>query len=501
MPIYNSLLGYKCQTESDRVIEYPLGLLDLFTDHIITFEQMKYPIILNDCSNNVYDKDSLIKWLYKSNKDPATGVEMKKLIKFTPFINFFVSMILLEKQNDKLLFHVPNIDLINLFRLIKYTVDSNNNKTNEKENYDHSSSNVNTDPQLIQLDIKYYLKSFETKKDFQIYSSYYDITNLEITDEDIKILKDGEHEVYNCVGNKYSKTAFEPYYDFNLQDILINDVVTGLRIKDPIMNSNNVLLDKNTEDKNQNGYTCSTLEEFLSSRHDYDCKIIYNNILDVFVKNKVDLTEKPKNYQDHMKDNMCSFYDIFKNTNPSLKLRYGDFYISSNSTMEYMYAEYIKFMESDLVKSDDYNKKKELISKYIKSDTNLLVKATYGGDYGPLEKFRKDINFPILSFTGVYSDDFSLLDLNNAVFNNDKKNPAGGLKGRDFIGTNLSGSTFKNIDFSACSFIACNLINTSFIDCVFRECAFYKNIVNDETDISSSKFDKMSSERWIADTN
>ena len=78
--------------------------------------------------------------------------------------------------------------------------------------------------------------------------------------------------------------------------------------------------------------------------------------------------------------------------------------------------------------------------------------------------------------SGCFTDDFSLMDISFTGINGN----GGGvvLKGRDFIGSNLSFSHLINIHFSVTSFIGTNLSLTTFTNCIFHGCTFNGAILN-----------------------
>lgn len=475
---YTSLLGYKCQTKSKKTIEYPIELLELFNDPL-TFNPMKYPILIDDHPFVIYDLDNLIKWFCQSNKEPFSGVDLTKLIKFSTVINFFVAMVLLEEKDDKLIFHIPNIDLINLFELIRYTITYNNNKKNIQNN--NMTTNINTDNKIIQLDIEYYYEK-PVDKTIKKYNIYTDLTGCQLVAE-IKNPK-----IINCSGMPVSESYFENYYNYNLVDILLNDIVSGKPLIDPIiLNDYNIILDKSIL-RNRKSYRIPSIESYII-KHDekkplIDCKILFNKIKTAFNNCNIELTFKEKNYENCINDDTkYNFYEIFDHTKKSLNLRNSDFYMSSNTTYQYMYNEYRKLVDSNLEnKYLNFKEKKRFLSNMIKNNIDILLKPNYGTAI--LGKYKSEIGFPVLSqYDGYYCDDFSLLDLDNIKITNGNN-----LKGRDFIGTNFTNTEFVNVDFNLNSFVGSNLKNTKFINCKFKECVFYKSLTNN-THLINCEFD------------
>ncbi len=148
----------------------------------------------------------------------------------------------------------------------------------------------------------------------------------------------------------------------------------------------------------------------------------------------------------------------------------GDFYMSCNTTIENMYNKYKELeKEIDSGKYANFKEKQVYLSNIIKNDPSIITKQTFSG--GRLEKYRSQINFPVLSGYGTYSEDISLLDISNIHFVGLEDGKTS-TKGMDFIGTNCSGTIFENITFMIAAFICTNFEKTKFINCKFIECVF-----------------------------
>lgn len=433
---YDSLFGFKCQTESNKIILYPIELLEIFKDPI-TFELINDPILINQFPNIVYDKNSLMEWFYHSNKEPFCGIELNKFIKFTPILNFYIALSLLEKKDDLLIFHQPNIDLINLYELMSCVISSNNKKQNNVK-FLNKYKNLNINHDTIQLDLEY----------------------------------------YNCFGIEKDKKYFEQYYDFTLQDLLLNDFKTGKTINNPII-TGNIIMDVSTLIE-KSSIKLESIEKFIVGKKGLDCSIIFNNIKDKFESLGIDYFIKERNC--NKEDELFSFLNIFINEK-SLKLRQNDKFLSCNKTYEYIYEQYSNLIKNININYKDFDKKKAFLSQMIKKDLMILTKQKCGWD-GILENYKKDINFPVLSLCEYYSEDFSLLDLDNLEIKTDSV-----LKGFDFIGTNFENTKLVDISFSSNAFIASNLINSRFINCDFDNTVFYKTITKNTTFLNC-RFDK-----------
>lgn len=161
---YKCLLNYICQTKSTNIIKYPKEILNIFNDPI-NFTLMQSPIFIKNHPFEIYDKQSLITWFYRSNKEPVTGIELDKRFEFVYILNYYIAMILLEEHEDYLIFHKPDIDLINLCELVDYIIKCKNNKKINPTHLDKNYIfNFNPCNKIIELDIDcYYVGHLEKK--------------------------------------------------------------------------------------------------------------------------------------------------------------------------------------------------------------------------------------------------------------------------------------------------------------------------------------------------
>ena len=195
--------------------------------------------------------------------------------------------------------------------------------------------------------------------------------------------------------------------------------------------------------------------------------------------------KKPEDYKDHRVHDALE--SIFDNEYFRQAWRKGDFYLSTNTTYEYMFSEYQKLI-ANKDKYPNFENNRIFLSKMIKAEPNILIKAEYG--YDPImENIREQLHFPVISNNGPYSDDYSFLKLDHTVFKT--TDPNNHIKGRDFVGTDFSGTRFEGLHFMVCSFIANDLINAKFINCQFNETVFYKVSGIHRVEFVNCKFDKL----------
>jgi hypothetical protein len=426
MVIYINLLGQQTHTESEEQYTYSPDLLDIFKD-CISLDFIKNPVIIIAKPTTIHDQYNLIEWFSRSDTDPTTGVKINGEFKLKYVLNYIVAMTLLEydQVHEKLIFHKPNIDLVNLIKLVEQIYKSNNN-------------NTFTDDGLVHLDLDFYTK-FST-----------------------------------CRG--YTNN-FTNYFKYKLEDILINDVYSGLPLVNPVI-IKNLILNKETFIFESSGYVVGSLRGELlvndsSAKNVVDVGIVVGKLREYFKKNEY----VEKNLAEAL-DKMYCMYGFYSsengckryfNTSMRTDIRNGDFYLYSTKTYEYIYNKYLQYKQ--ILSKPEFVHKLKLINSCFSKKTSMLTNPLYGYTTEMLE-LRECLNFPILSNDGPYTDDFSFLDINDLILVPSGKNVD--LKGREFVGTNFFGTEFHNMTFSVCTFVASNLTNAIFSNCEFRECVFYK---------------------------
>ena len=118
---YTSINGYNVYCDKNaKIVKCDPKLLELFYD-CFTLDVMKKPIYI-PITEQVYDRQSAIDRFAKSNKDPLTGKDVTVgNLKFIPQLNYFLAMLCLEKHEDTLLFHKPNMNMMDLLTLAEHT--------------------------------------------------------------------------------------------------------------------------------------------------------------------------------------------------------------------------------------------------------------------------------------------------------------------------------------------------------------------------------------------
>jgi hypothetical protein len=404
---------------------------------------MTNPVIITSSPVAVYDHINLIEWFSRSDTDPSTGAKIRGQFKTKYILNYIVAMTLLEHdlENSVLIFHKPNIDLINLIKLIEQIYKSKNCNT-------YGSNDI------VHLDLDYYTK-FTTDREY--------------------------------------KNNFTEYLKYKLEDILINDVYSGLPLVNPII-VNNLILNKESFICKSSGCIINSLQRELQIIDDktnsINAGILVNKLKTNFAFATGEFKEKNLKNLIEKAYSTFSFYSNDSsikrcfNTSVRTDIRNGDFYLYSTKTYEYIYKKYLEYTIQLAI--PEFQKKLSIINNCFSKNTSFLTSPKYGYST-PMLELRENLNFPILSNEGPYTDDFSFLTASNGIFIFDEKNAD--LKGREFVGTNFSNTEFYNGHFSVCTFVASNLTNVTFNNCKFKESVFYKCDMN-KCKFNNCTFDK-----------
>lgn len=451
---YTNILEQKCLTKLERTIEYPLDILKIFED-VVTSDIIKTPILLRGHPYALYDKISLIEWFSRSNIEPVTGVKMKDNISFVTVVNFYAAMMLLEIKGNKLVFHQPDMDLINFLELASNLL---KNKKFRKELTEHC--NQKNDPQC----------------------------SCKIVSPEYISL---DHDMYSAKVDSNKEYMF-----FTLEDLLVNDWLTGKPIVKPIITSDGLLVNDPGEQINyylQTKYPAggsSGTTHYIRSDNrgsSIDGSYLLKTINNIFpeakrsrhtIKNtKKDNSKVVKSWWSDVNDyvfDIIQYDHIFESVGEAATLRGNDFYMSSSSTYVYMYSEYMKIIKNP---PKDFEKNKKILSDLVKKHPYYVSSPRYSYD-GLFMQLREELKFPVIC-GNTYADDFSLLDLDGCNFDgsytrDDGVKDTASMKGREFLGASLKKTTFKNFHFSVTAFIGIDLTETEFINCKFYECVFYK---------------------------
>src|SRR5438045_2397348 len=123
---YRSLNGYEVrQTPGTKILQYPIDIENIFIDDVFHADFFKCPIIINTYPDYVYDKLTLFEWFSRSNINPFNGIKMDNKVQYTHILSLFAAGLLLEKKDNKLLFHVPEMNLENFMTLAQEILYSN----------------------------------------------------------------------------------------------------------------------------------------------------------------------------------------------------------------------------------------------------------------------------------------------------------------------------------------------------------------------------------------
>ncbi len=143
---FKCIFGFNCLINEITQLEYPQSIENVFMDNVISYDFFKCPIIIKEIPNCIYDKLSIFEWFSRSNINPLSGVEMKNKIQYVHVVNLFAAGLLLEKNNNKLIFHVPDMSLQNFLNLSSILVCEklqDNIDFNKWINYQHRTPSNN----------------------------------------------------------------------------------------------------------------------------------------------------------------------------------------------------------------------------------------------------------------------------------------------------------------------------------------------------------------------
>ena len=195
MITFTNILGYKCVTTSEHTICYGQDVIAEIINDPISHTPINHAIILCDQPYNIYDKDTLLEWFTRSNKEPCLGIEMNDLAKYSKYMPLCVIAMLLENAGDCYIFHRPRTHIFNLYQLVKHIMNSNGTYTTKIEDRD-----------------KFVRRTWEKN----IAKLPFD----KITEEKL-IYLDESFYVYDD-----NKPFPELYYDYDIQTILLQDMIT-----------------------------------------------------------------------------------------------------------------------------------------------------------------------------------------------------------------------------------------------------------------------------------
>ena len=404
---FTNLLGINCFTKSEKIIEYPLELLELFIDPI-TLDYFKKPIVQNDYPHNVYDLATLCEWYAENDIEPLTGVKVVKKLNYCYLTNIICAMSLLEVGENKLYFHQPAIDLLNYIHLVKCAFDNNFTNKYEKD--------------LFLLDIDYYL-AMNDKPTF---------TNIKI--------------------------IFDDYCYFNLEDILVNDIYTGERITQPILTNSNTfkhyIIQNDIKSKND-----TELSKFP------DCEILFGKISKYFPQNTSRTKKIGMVFKKVFEDNsigkqaiqcLCGFNECFENK--------ALIYLNTAPTAKEIY-------ENVYETNDEFKKIKKVISNLAKEIMSYghkfhTLKKAFGFVNFSCHLQEDDYSFidiTNLCIIGMKTRSSYFMETN---FSCSKLRDSKFMQSY-FVASDFTNCVFEKCTFEECSFYKVKFTNTTFKDCIF----------------------------------
>lgn len=495
---YKSINGFDIKIDPDAPIkELPIQFLDLFIDPITT-TYFKYPVCIVE-SGQIYEKETIIKWFGISNKDPLTGIIIEiGNLNIIPVLNYFLMELCLELVDNKLLFHTPYGDILNLLtlsdeyfhgctlkKIIEPGISGNYIKTSDEKIFtydlmmaiDDNYVHLNMADYLYKLNVKEIMDC--TKKPSYQCTYYFD------------------NVINNTVLNGIRFDNNYRYGYINFEDILFNCPITGYSMyNNCIISTCGILMHKkmfNIDFKysNTNGLYLSGCLQLLQTKNIVNITT-HNNIFELFGKNIIEndfdlVTTNDRLINDNLFNNnsinitdVKNSIDITDVKNYLIKNKILDLqivkYPSMYYTIKYQYFDTKKEQKYVICNSDQntYNfflQYKENIDINIQNKLNSMVTVDNIDSFkSTIIKMREQFGFPTLhcSEEHIYGNDYSFFVLKNM-------RPIG----KYFKLVYFIGSTLKKIDFIKCKFTYCKFIATEmqlchFIDCEFSNCTFFK---------------------------
>jgi hypothetical protein len=432
MITYKSISGYTCKTESIRGIIYPLSILEIFSDQYNPSRPIiKYPVIFN---NYICDKESVANTLYTKQKHQLFNHDTT--IKFIPIINLHMALLLLEIRNDCVIFHLPNIDIINLLHLTSYIIKYGNNKI---KNSKYPVLDINQS--VIQLDKNIY--------------------------------------VDDCC----STDPFNSYFEYSLQDILVHDIFTGKILDNPVITKNGLILNRSTL-KIDNYCNLNTTSQYLVNPGNFKLIGLPFRFQQIFANLKQHNIIIEKDVSKCFNATLIRLQEVF-NTNTINDL-----------SLSYILAEKYGIHKYNNAIIEINNNKK--IKKQLENIANtirkkpILFTTNKHSRHRSVEQLKKSLGIGYLSLYGPFADQFSLLNLSNIHLNQTM------IDGQEIIGTNFTNSVFNNIKFNWVIFINNNFNGAQFINCSFSNCRFINTNVSTVKLWQNCNFDQSTYDDIIA---
>jgi len=433
MQYYICLTGDKVKKyEDEKITVFDKKIFEDLLIDSITLDWIKDPVVMN---NNIYNRDSLIQWLRKSNKDPLNGIELTNDVNVYPINIIKYLLFCLEEKEDKIIYHSPPNDI--LFAQFIVT------KLPHKK-YKHLDE---TD--IMEISIVDYMQSFKNYHNYDRNLNCIDFTNikekLDLSDKiftNCKFREDQILQLKNCVieNNINHYSIVEYLLACNICGRLNHNKMITITEKGYIIFHE---LINNKCARVLNDYHLQYYLDHIGFENRMNCSNVIMRFCEIFKYNIIINNYRPM-YIYHN-----TFYNLKKKKDKDSTL------ISAQSAEEIMYTkvlDYRKLIENN--KTLKYTLKK--ISKAV---NNGRISIRY--KKCPITKLRKVLKVPFIIEKGIYSKDLSMLNLSYKEFHGHD------FKYYCFAGSDLSGTKFMNCTFSACSFAGSNFDSTKFLNCKF----------------------------------
>lgn len=395
------------------------SILSEFFDPIM-FEQITHPVAISVGNmSNIYELSHIRNWFMSSNVEPLSGLKLTELeIKFIPCLNNFLLLLCLEEKENKLYFHSPFGDILNLLSLARVIFFDMESKIGFN---------------AICMDLRKYISN---KKNVTIYDKWIAIDDI------IKICPVTKKQLFkNCLISKFGIYCHKSFCGFEstgsggpLSDF--GDMFDGCSHID--IRSLIEKLCSNYFEEN----TIATIKLFG-----------YRNVANINYDQYDNTLEQL--FLDEINYNTQRFYELNLKTPNIQHLEIRPHYLNA-------YKFYVA--NKNKITSQQIQK----IQKFF--DEEYVFGAFCGGAKNKLINIKQKYSIPSFSpFDNIYGDDYSMLTIGERILR--KK----GFKDCMFIGTTFNHVTFYECSFSDCMFIAC-CGNLFFDGCSFSyNCKFYLN--------------------------
>jgi len=443
---YESVNGFKI-LGSDKVIEIPISVLDLFRCPI-SRDIMKVPTMVCE-SGQFYDYEHIEKWIKIKRSDPITNIILNENgVNYICCINYLAFLLCLEKLNDKLYFHLPYGNLYAFLRTIFHM---------------HKKSSIKSITRLnlgAKITFPKCIEEYDYCLDIRAYLPY------------VKYIGRYDGDVLANVQSHPLIVTTQPTYSYiTLEEILFTCPISyrnmyqncDLIFGDGIFVHNKTLPIYGKFIEKYGGQASCVIE--LKSNY----RVHNDDLYKMFKRNIVD----------------TNFTVVDKKHEPST-IPYGQqfklHYIAHDTTnLDSHVSDIVEYSHYEDKNVDTWNhfslwqNQKEIYEQYRNSYVNpyqaiqLSEYVSKGTGFYNVYDLRKGYGLPCFA-DPFYGVDWSLLDVKKSVVRQENMYR---VKAFFCVGTKFTDCEFHNVDFNYSCFIGASFKNTRFVNCEFTSCEVY----------------------------